>query len=116
MYVNAFQEPPSREIALSSRLAGNCSVPLNCICSTQCETPVRPCTSSREPTRYQTHDEMIGAVWISLSRTLSPLESVSWVRVSIMERQALSKPGLQSKDIPGHHSSLHLVQRGNTTV
>src|SRR5215212_9896714 len=85
MYVNAFQEPPSREIALSSKLAGNCSVPLNCICSTQCETPVRPCTSSRDPTRYQSHDEMIGAVWTSLSRTFSPLDKVVCVRELFME-------------------------------
>ena len=61
-------------------LAGNCGVPLNCMCSTQCETPVRPWTSSREPTRYHSQEEMIGAVCISFRRTLRPLESVVCVR------------------------------------
>ena len=60
--VEAFQRPPSREMALSNMPLGNFFVPLNIMCSVQWEIPVLPVGSSREPTLYHIHDEMMGAV------------------------------------------------------
>ena len=40
-------------------------VPLKFMCSTQCETPVTPGPSSREPTRYQHQTDASGAVCTS---------------------------------------------------
>ena len=37
-----------------------------------------------EPTRYQTHELIKGAVWISLSRIFIPLGSVYWLNVFFM--------------------------------
>src|SRR5215467_9579926 len=51
-------------------------VPLKFMCSTQCETPVRPGRSSLEPTLYQHHTEARGAVCSSWTMTLRPLSSV----------------------------------------
>ena len=51
MLVKAFHCPPARSISRSSRPAGKRGVPLNIICSTQCEMPVRPVGSLRLPTR-----------------------------------------------------------------
>src|SRR3954471_13285890 len=51
-------------------------VPLKFMCSTQCETPVRPGRSSLEPTLYQHHTEASGAVCSSCTMTLRPLSSV----------------------------------------
>src|SRR5690606_5319664 len=66
---------PSRAISRSILRPGNSSVPLNCMCSTQWETPVFPVISLRDPARYQSQWLMIGAVWISFSSTLRPLSS-----------------------------------------
>src|SRR5437762_1843653 len=51
-------------------------VPLKFMCSTQCETPVRPGRSSFEPTLYQHHTEASGAVCSSWMSTFNPLSSV----------------------------------------
>src|SRR5436190_1532706 len=51
-------------------------VPLKFMCSTQCETPVRPGRSSLEPTLYQHHTEASGAVCSSWMSTFNPLSSV----------------------------------------
>src|SRR4030095_14165782 len=51
-------------------------VPLKFMCSTQCETPVRPGRSSLEPTLYQHHTEASGAVCSSCTMTFRPLSSV----------------------------------------
>src|SRR5262249_47883135 len=51
-------------------------VPLKFMCSTQCETPVRPGRSSLEPTLYQHHTEARGAVCSSCTMTFRPLSSV----------------------------------------
>ncbi len=48
-------------------------VPLKFMCSTQCEMPVKPAASSREPTLYQHHTEESGAVCASWMRIFSPL-------------------------------------------
>src|SRR4051794_8583039 len=53
------------------------TVPLKFMCSTQCDTPVRPGASSREPTRYQHHTETSGAVWTSCTRIFRPLSRVA---------------------------------------
>src|SRR5262245_48596497 len=50
-------------------------VPLNNICSTQCEIPVLPGCSLREPTRYQTQQVATGAEWTSRSKTSMPFLS-----------------------------------------
>src|SRR5215204_1756470 len=55
---------------------GMFSVPLKFMCSTQCDTPVSPSRSSREPTLYQHHTEASGAVCSSRTRTFRPLSSV----------------------------------------
>src|SRR5688500_15352211 len=52
------------------------SVPLKFMCSTQCDTPVWPGRSSREPTLYQHHTEASGAVCSSRTSTFKPLSSV----------------------------------------
>src|SRR5438045_5307464 len=55
-------------------------VPLKFMCSTQCETPVRPGRSSFEPTLYQHHTDASGAVctsWISTFIPLSRRDRVS---------------------------------------
>src|SRR5204863_2657269 len=51
-------------------------VPLKFMCSTQCETPVRPGRSSFEPTRYQHHTDASGAVCSSWMSTFKPLSSI----------------------------------------
>src|SRR5438477_9270321 len=56
---------------MSSR--GMFSVPLKFMCSTQCDTPVRPGSSSPDPTRYQHQTETRGAVWSSWTRIFRPL-------------------------------------------
>src|SRR5215203_660202 len=53
-------------------------VPLKFMCSTQCDTPVRPGRSSLEPTLYQHQTDASGAVWISWTRTVRPLSSITW--------------------------------------
>src|ERR1700681_1410244 len=52
-------------------------VPLKFMCSTQCETPVRPGGSSFEPTLYQHHTDASGAVCSSRTRTFKPLSRVA---------------------------------------
>src|SRR5438552_699471 len=52
-------------------------VPLNSICSTQCEIPVSPGISLRLPTRYHTQNVATGTVRCSASRISRPLSSVS---------------------------------------
>src|SRR5205807_1976638 len=49
------------------------TVPLKFMCSTQCDTPVRPGCSSPDPTRYQHHTDTSGAVCSSLTSTVRPL-------------------------------------------
>ena len=56
-------------------LAGMFVVPLKFMCSTQCETPVKPVDSSFEPTLYQHHTEASGAVWTSCTSTFRPFSS-----------------------------------------
>src|SRR5437762_5759532 len=51
-------------------------VPLKFMCSTQCDTPVRPGRSSFEPTLYQHHTDASGAVCSSRTTTFNPLSSV----------------------------------------
>src|SRR2546428_6302216 len=51
-------------------------VPLKFMCSTQCETPVRPGRSSLDPTLYQHHTDASGAVCSSCTSTFNPLSSV----------------------------------------
>src|SRR5688572_27111564 len=72
-------------MALSSTLAGNFLVPLNCICSVQWEMLVFPVVSSFEPTRYQTHEEMIGAVCTSLSITFKPFFNTTCVILFVID-------------------------------
>ncbi len=48
---------------ISSR--GMLVVPLKFMCSTQCDAPVSPMPSSREPTPYQHHTDTSGAVCTS---------------------------------------------------
>src|SRR3984893_14843859 len=52
-------------------------VPLKFMCSTQCETPVRPGGSSFDPTLYQHHTDASGAVCSSRTRTFRPLSRVA---------------------------------------
>src|SRR5215217_6075051 len=52
-------------------------VPLKFMCSTQCDTPVRPGRSSFDPTLYQHQTDASGAVCISCTRTVSPLSSTT---------------------------------------
>ena len=52
-------------------------VPLKFMCSTQCETPVRPGRSSFDPTLYQHHTDASGAVCISCTSTVRPLSSTT---------------------------------------
>src|SRR5579864_3898751 len=47
------------------------------MCSTQCETPVRPGGSSFDPTLYQHHTDASGAVCSSRTRTFRPLSRVA---------------------------------------
>src|SRR5438034_6799 len=51
-------------------------VPLKFMCSTQCDTPVRPGRSSFDPTLYQHQTEASGAVCSSWTSTFNPLPSV----------------------------------------
>src|SRR3989338_8162349 len=48
-------------------------VPLKFMCSTQCDTPVRPVTSSFDPTLYQHQTDASGAVCTSATSTFRPL-------------------------------------------
>ena len=59
----------------SSRRGECWSVPLKFMCSTQCDTPVRPGRSSPDPTRYQHHTDASGAVCTSWMSDLRPLSS-----------------------------------------
>src|SRR6266568_1246180 len=59
------------------------AVPLKFMCSTQCDTPVRPGRSSLEPTLYQHHTDASGAVCSSWMSTFKPLSSVV-VRIQII--------------------------------
>src|SRR5947208_1290417 len=59
---------------ISSR--GMLVVPLKFMCSTQCDTPVRPGRSSFDPTLYQHHTDASGAVCSSWMSTFNPLPSV----------------------------------------
>ena len=52
-------------------------VPLKFMCSTQCDTPVRPGRSSFEPDLYQHHTDASGAVCSSWTSTFRPLSSVA---------------------------------------
>ena len=70
--VMAFHTPPTRETARSTLSAGKAAVPLNCMCSTQWELPVRPVRSWREPTRYQTQKLATGAVCTDFNTTVNP--------------------------------------------
>src|SRR6266540_6179343 len=69
--------PPKRSTMPFICSRGMFLVPLKFMCSTQCEAPVIPGPSSREPTRYQHHTDASGAVWISLTTTFRPLERYS---------------------------------------
>src|SRR5438552_3878603 len=51
-------------------------VPLKFMCSTQCDTPVRPGRSSFDPTLYQHHTDASGAVCSSWMSTFNPLPRV----------------------------------------
>ena len=53
-----------------------CFVPWNITCSNRCANPVRPATSSFEPTLYQTSTTTSGMRWSSCRITSSPLGSV----------------------------------------
>src|SRR5438309_8233570 len=60
-----------------TRSRGILVVPLKFMCSTQCETPVRPGGSSFEPTLYQHQTDASGAVCSSRTRTFRPLSRVA---------------------------------------
>src|SRR5580765_4814237 len=77
---------------MSSR--GMFSVPLKFMCSTQCDTPVRPGISSPDPTRYQHQTDTRGAVCSSCTITFSPL-SRNTERTPGLYRPILAHP-LQS--------------------
>src|SRR5512142_422818 len=72
-------------MALSRLIAGNCGVPLNCMCSHQCEIPVWPDGSSLEPTRYHTQELISGAVWISFKSTFNPFANTYSLKVFFMD-------------------------------
>src|SRR5262245_6162496 len=82
-------------------------VPLKFMCSTQCETPVRPGPSSREPTRYQHQTETSGAVCTGWTMTLSPF--ARWVSrgetdaggVSETDIRPLYRPDFRGSARPG---------------
>src|SRR5262245_36111799 len=65
--------PPNRSTRPFIWSRGMFRVPLKFMCSTQCEAPVRPGRSSRQPTPYQHQTDTSGAVWIGLTRIFSPL-------------------------------------------
>src|SRR5215218_5726649 len=65
------------------------AVPLNCMCSTQWDSPVLPGRSFRLPTRYQVQTETIGAEWSSRRMTPSPLFSCV-VATSLLDGGAMA--------------------------
>ena len=50
--------------------------PWNIMCSKRCANPVRPGSSSRDPTSYQRLTATDGAPWSGLAITRRPLASV----------------------------------------
>src|SRR5918998_4460236 len=71
----ALRVPPTRETPRKIWPFSMLAVPLNCMCSTQWDSPVLPGCSLRLPTRYQVQIETIGAEWSSCRMTPSPLFS-----------------------------------------
>src|SRR6202163_2287056 len=85
-------------------------VPLKFMCSTQCETPVRPGGSSFDPTLYQHHTDASGAECSSRIRTFRPLSRVAersagWV-TSARSRQP-QPPGPRALELLSGSSSVH---------
>lgn len=58
-------------------------VPLKFMCSTQCDTLVRPGSSSREPTLDQHHTDTSGAVCSPSGSTFNPFSSSSVLRGAV---------------------------------
>src|SRR6266576_3380414 len=77
MNVYPFQLPPNCSMMPFTWSRGMLVVPLKFMCSTQCDTPVRPGRSSFDPTLYQHHTEASGAVCSSRIRTFNPLSRVA---------------------------------------
>ena len=61
--VKALLWPPCRAMRRNTSPFDSRSVPLNSMCSTQCEIPVIPLRSLRDPTRYQIQVLTTGARW-----------------------------------------------------
>src|SRR6476659_10146259 len=79
-------------------------VPLKFMCSTQCETPVSPGPSSRDPTRYQHQTEASGALCTSWTSTFRPLSRiVSRTRDALLPIPAsrLATPGMARSCLAG---------------
>src|SRR5207253_7929695 len=71
--VKALSVPPFSATCCMISPLPKVGVPLNIICSTQCEMPVMPECSLRAPTRYHTQNETTGAECTSLVSRVSPL-------------------------------------------
>src|SRR6202049_2047611 len=76
------------------------------MCSTQCETPVRPGGSSFDPTLYQHHTDASGAVCSSRTRTFRPLSSVAERRSGWVIARSRS-PGPRGFDLLSGWPSVH---------
>src|SRR5581483_6197266 len=77
-------------------------VPLKFMCSTQCETPVRPGRSSFDPTLYQHQTEASGAVCSSWMRTVRPLSRVA-CRIGLIIKSLDIHARVERDDQPPSH-------------
>src|SRR4051794_22201897 len=77
-------------------------VPLKFMCSTQCDTPVRPVDSFLEPTLYQHQTDASGAVCTSSMSTLRPLSRT-------IDRMPVHYTGRSEQEISDAQTSDHVV-------
>src|SRR3954452_3690752 len=98
-------------------------VPLKFMCSTQCDTPVRPGRSSFEPTLYQHQTDASGAVCISCTRTVRPLSSITWRTGSVdgsagtwVAMARLYEPGPSSPEVDSERNRIFMAEICSSSV